>query len=340
MADPATNLDRALGAVFGGALGDALGLPAEGCLKSILDVRYPAGLALPHAAPCRGFPLNDWTDDTDHVVLVMRTLRAHALGQAADPAADFAGRLAGWSARGFPELGDTEGQGCGGLTGRLLRAEGFLRDPFASAAALLGPKAGNGALMRTAPCAFTADPAGWARYLAQTTHADPRSTAACVAQTLLVRELAAVAPAAPIPAACLARPLRAALEGLSAKHRAEVLRWVGRAARLEDLELDGRDERGYALKSLGCAVWAFRQLAAAPPAARDAALFKALVGQIAAAGGDADTNAAIAGAVVGAAVGFRALPADWLAALPHRAWLGAEARAWLVAGRPPPPARN
>lgn len=322
------DLDRLRGAIYGCALGDALGLPAEGSTKEILAERYPQGMPYPHAAPCRGFQLNRWSDDTDSTVLVMRTLAASRRDARVHAAIDFAKRLSDWYDTGFPELGDTSGLGCGNMTWRVLRRGDFLSDPFGAALAAVGPKAGNGALMRTAPCAFTGDPAGWASYLCRTTHSDPFCVASCVAQSLLIRELAASPADAPLSPECLRRALLPALADLEPRRRAEVLRWARLSARLEDLDLGGRDARGFTLKAFGCSVWAFRQLLAAP--ARDAALFKALMVRLVMEAGDADTNAAIAGAVLGAALGYSNLPAEWLAALPHRDWLEAEIADWAA----------
>ena len=318
--------DRVFGAIFGCALGDALGLPAEGAEKAILADRYPQGLALPHKTPVRGFPLNDWTDDTDNTVLVMRALGAHARGETDFPAGDFAARLVDWFGHGFPELGDTAGQGCGNMTWRVLKRGDFVADPFGAARAIIGPKAGNGALMRTAPCAFTDDPAGWAEYMCLTTHSDPRCVATCVAQSLLIRELAAVPADGKVSPDCLRRALEPAVAPLGPGPRHEAMSWAARSTKLASIEIGARDARGYTLRSFACSVWAFRQLLKAPR--RDAALFKALMTQIVMEGGDADTNAAIAGAVLGAAIGYRALPQDWLDALPNRAWLWEEVRRW------------
>lgn len=327
MEDPSH--DRVLGAIFGCALGDALGLPAEGGDKTILAERYPAGLSLPHAKPVRDFPLNDWTDDTDATVLVIRTLAAYGAGAVDNPAGDFARRLVDWYNCGFPELGDTAGAGCGNMTWRVLRRADFLADPFGAARSIVGPRAGNGALMRTAPCAFAENPAAWAEYFCLTTHADPRCVASCVAQTLLVRELAAVPRQEKIDPEILRRVLVAAQEKLSERHRRELMSWALRSKSLDALDLGGRDARGYTFKALGCSIWAFRVLLRHRE--RDASLFKKHMTSLVMEAGDADTNAAIAGAVFGAAIGYAALPQDWLAALPNRQWLETEVRAWLEA---------
>lgn len=315
--------DRVHGTIFGCALGDALGMPAEGGDKAILATRYPHGLALPHPSPARGFPLNDWTDDTDSTVLIMRTLAAHQSGRTDNPASDFAVRLVDWFNRGFPELGDTAGNGCGNMTWRVLRQDDFISNPLGAALRIIGPKAGNGALMRTSPCAFTDDPVRWASHMCATTHSDPRCVATCVAQCVLIRELSTVDKIGP---ECLRRALTPATSILSGAHRRELMEWMDRSASLEHLDLGSRDARGYTFKAFACSVWAFRQLLKAPK--HDAALFKSLMVQIVMEAGDADTNAAIAGAVIGAAVGYQNLPHDWIASLPNRAWLETEIKAW------------
>jgi ADP-ribosylglycohydrolase len=291
--------------------------------------RYPAGLTLPHQTSTRGWKLNDWTDDTDLTVLVMRTLRAFYSGKTRNPAADYAERLTKWYNGGFTELGDTGGEGCGNMTWRVLRREDFTRDPFHAAKAIIGPKAGNGAIMRTAPCAFTRDPAGWASYMCQTTHSDTRCVAACVAQTILVRGLAETPKNARVDSGILRQAMTASAAYLSPPHQKEMMDWALRSAKLSSLELDARGARGYTFKTFGCAVWAFRQLYNAPT--RDAAFFETAMRNLVMEAGDADTNAAVAGAVLGAAVGYKELPEAWIQALPHRVWLLAEIDLWYSA---------
>ena len=67
--------DRLLGCIFGCALGDAFGLPAEGVDPATIKER--GGLTFPDKSAVRGFPLNDWSDDTDLGVRVMRTFTSY-----------------------------------------------------------------------------------------------------------------------------------------------------------------------------------------------------------------------------------------------------------------------
>src|SRR5271170_3186547 len=130
-------IDRIYGTLFGVALGDAYGLPAEGKSIEILDRRYPVSATEPHRMPfpyqeskaLRGFPANDWTDDTDQTVLVMRALAAK------DPVRTLARGLFDWIKCGFPELKDESGNGCGRGTWRVAHDTQFLTDPIKVAAA-------------------------------------------------------------------------------------------------------------------------------------------------------------------------------------------------------------
>jgi ADP-ribosylglycohydrolase len=141
-----------------------------------------------------------------------------------------------------------------------------------------------------------------------------------------------VAHIAPLTGTLLRDALDPALAPLTAAQRSEFMDWATRSSRLAALELDSRDARCYTLKTFACAVWAFRRLYAAP--VRDSALFRATLTTLVMEGGDADTNAAVAGACLGACLGYARLPADWLAALPHREWLEREVDAWYAATWP------
>lgn len=321
--------DRVKGCIFGCALGDTLGLPAEGNIKSILEERFPNGISLPHLTGVRGWNANSFSDDTEQTVLMMRALST-ARDDAAGVACHFARGLKKWYAEGFSELGETFGMGCGGTTWRVLKRDEFESDPFGAAASIVGPRAGNGALMRTAPCAFTGDPAGWARHLCATTHADPMAEATCVAQCLLIRDLCET-PLGSLSSEVLRRAIGPATAVLAAPLRSEFMEIISRPT-LDALELDSRDARSYTLKSFACSIWAFRRLynATTKKEAMDEALFRTIITSIVMKAGDADTNAAIAGAVVGSHLGYNNLPADWIASLPNREWLEREIDTWYA----------
>ena len=191
--DPATARDRLLGAVFGAAVGDALGLQVEGDDPARVAERFPGGapaIGLPYAGAHRGYAPGDWTDATDGAALAMRALAAYFAGGADDPARDLALRVAQWGAAGFPELGDTCGLTPDSVTARAAAQPAFASDPVAAARAVLGPKASNGALTRAIACAFTVAPEDWAALLSAVTHSDERCGAAAATLAALIGALA------------------------------------------------------------------------------------------------------------------------------------------------------
>ena len=102
---------------------------------------------------------------------------------------------------------------------------------------------------------------------------------------------------------------------------------------LRDLALDEPRAIGYTYKCLAAGLWALR---AADTGADFATAIRALVAE----GGDADTNAAVGGALLGCRLGFSALPGEWVAQLPHRAWLEAHVQKLLVMLRVTGPAAS
>jgi ADP-ribosyl-[dinitrogen reductase] hydrolase len=334
--DPALARDRAAGAIFGAALGDALGLQVEGSDAETIAERHSggAGIDLPYRGAFKGYPANDWTDATDFAVLVMRTLGAYFTGKTEDPARDFAMRAVQWHRAGFAELGDTAGVCPEGVVVRAMAQAGFLKDPGGAARAVKGPKADNGALIRTVACAFTAAPADWAALFCETTHADKQCVATAVMLTHLVGALSRAPASAPIPVvAAIAAAARGRDVLPEGAQKDDYMRRLTNTGRLEALGLGEREHRSHTLKTCAAAMWAFRRLArAAVP--RDARFFKRTVRAVVAQGGDASANGAVVGAVLGAALGRANLPEDWLAALPHRDWLAAEVEAFLAAAAP------
>ncbi|CAE7328645.1 unnamed protein product [Symbiodinium natans] len=204
--------DRIRGLVLGCALGDAVGLAAEfmtaeearGTYEKLLLDRQAQG-QLPVLRPGDSvqdghrskWAAGDWTDDTDQLVLVLRCLLPASAGAALRPPdpREFAQRLMSWHKVGFPELGDTGGCGMGRSTARVLDEPFFLERPADAARRawdLLGRcVAPNGALMRAAASGLRgpAHAAEDAKVFAEVTHADPRSTAACVAIAVLIASM-------------------------------------------------------------------------------------------------------------------------------------------------------
>lgn len=342
-ADKSKIIDRILGMIYGQCLGDAVGLPYEFKLK-----RDKHNFDFPYKEPVRGFKPCDWTDDTDHMILCMQSLVDKNLNL---DDIDIATRLVNWVRHGFPEVGDCSGLGLGGASAMVINDPEFTKTPAAVAYNVWtnsgGKLAPNGSLMRTSILSALPDlktVIGMSSKLSLITHADPRCTASCVMfnamlhkiingmtdHDLVLKESCAYARElvkahaeghtvegvrhAPCPQSWLDKRF---------KTRDDELAWWVQTAytgSLDDLQLDEMGKIGYVFKCLGCAVYALRvcKYAAGHGVVPS---FKKVIMKIAQECGDADTNCAVAGALLGAFVGYSNLPKDWLRALPNKRWL-------------------
>ena len=86
------------------------------------------------------------------------------------------------------------------------------------------------------------------------------------------------------------------------------------AGAVGELQLDDARKMGYVYKALGAAVLLLRR-------GMRGEGFRMLVQELVMAGGDADTNACVAGALLGCWVGYAALPREWRDGIMHREWL-------------------
>ena len=290
--------ERVVGCVVGLALGDALGAPFEFRRREQIPEPLPA-----FELPWEGRPPGSWTDDTAMARNLVRSLAEH---RRLDPA-DVRRRHVDWLASDPPDVGN--------LTGWVLRR---VRDGDLDAArryvAERGPEvsAGNGSVMYCAPLgAFRASRPELlpeeAPALSAITHWDERCRTACLAVTLAVAALVrGTAPRAAVEDAVIAVIEREGGEEL------EYL--VGEAGRAR--RIDGPD-MGFTLFTAGAGL----QVAA------EAIGFEEGVRRVVALGGDTDTNAAVAGALLGALHGRGALPAAWLDRLLDRGAIEREAEA-------------
>ncbi|KAF1808686.1 ADP-ribosylglycohydrolase [Eremomyces bilateralis CBS 781.70] len=219
--------------------------------------------------------------------------------------------------------------------------------------------AANGSLMRTHPvgimCVGKSEDEAFetATDIGRTTHVDPRCVVSCCVLVALVRGIVRgeVLVEQDIDAA-LHRAWRwvderetlndprkdptVQVEG-EAKRHAEASSWWLReefdrhthADSFTALELDDSQKMGYVYKALGSAILSLRfamrgelTTNSAPEDARSGGNgFEAIISSLVMHGGDADTNACIAGALLGAWFGYAALPENWRTGLVHGNWL-------------------
>ena len=312
--------DRARGLMVGIAAGNLLGIVQEGWSKRRIAAAYPDGVREMEAQP--GYP-----DDDD---LAQALIVAEAAERGPLDPDDLGRRFWYWA--------ETNGLGMGGLTGRVLELYGgdFPRRPGsrrgtargstqppreqagvpiteASRTAWGGGQAGNGALMRCAPVAvrWRDDAAALVRnsiVSAVPTHWDRRCGWSCaLANLAAAAALRGETPAADELLDAGVEGVRAALPELQQYgYEADVPRRVREAVRgavgaeVDDVRADG-GSKGYTLLTLRLALIALWR---APG-------FEQGLRSVVEAGGDTDTNGAVAGAVLGARFGLDAIPARW-----------------------------
>jgi ADP-ribosylglycohydrolase len=105
-------------------------------------------------------------------------------------------------------------------------------------------------------------------------------------------------------------------------HKLSELRRHMFAASLPALELTEHKRIGYTYKCLGAGFWALREGEGGLqlPGRGAGGRFRAALEAVMFAGGDADTNGAVAGALLGCRLGVHRLPHTWMA-FKHKAWL-------------------
>jgi ADP-ribosylglycohydrolase len=302
-------VDRALGAFYGLAIGDALGMPTQMLPRKVVTDLYGE---MPWFAPgpdvneiSVGLPAGRVTDDTDQAVIVARTLID---GSGEIDLALLAGRLLDWehamAAAGSLDL-------LGPSTKRAVASVSHGAAPGESG------RAGytNGAAMRITPVGIATP----ARPLARLATAVAAASRLTHDTTVAISGAAAVAAAvsAGVDGADVAEAILLAQSAaeIGAGHGhyvpaasvADRIRWAVRLVHgLDDEDalevIDRLVGTGVTTQEAVPAAFAIASLAPGDPwrACRLAAVL----------GGDSDTVAAMAGAVVGACCGLSALPSD------------------------------
>lgn len=294
----ASTTDRAVGAILGTAIGDALGAGYE----------FHAALGDGEAVVMGGGPNDmgwepgEWTDDTSMSVPI---LRIAARGLRLDEPSTLGQVAAAWRewARGARDVGVQ-------TRDVLTRLEAPTEEAARAAARAVheatGRSAGNGSLMRTAPLAlpYLEDPAnlaGTVRRVSELTHFEQDAGDACVIWTLAIRHAIVTGEL----------NIRDGIDMLDPERRE---RWH---ALLDEAELAQPED----FPRNG---WVVQALQGAWSAIIHGDGFVDTVERAVRGGNDTDTVAAIAGALAGAVHGASAIPARWRRIL--HGWPGMTAR--------------
>lgn len=286
-----TTANRARGALLGFAAGNVLGVPTEFMYTAEAIHRvYPDGV--------RDVARQDRTNSPYAEDLALALILASGLDA---PEPDFEGVAREWIA-----WRHRDGRGMGSWTRYALTVLEEQGAPLTTT----GGQAGNGAVARCLPVAIAAWNAprnliGATLAQAALTHPDPRCLWSAVAVNVACARLLA-GHRDFIP------DVLEALRGNDAP--AEVSAAVNRVPLLltrEELPVTGM-EAGYTVHCMQIALWF---------AHHEPNLERGLV-WLASAGGDTDTNAAVAGGLMGARDGVEAIPARWIDCIPDHQRIG------------------
>lgn len=316
------------GVLYGQAIGDALGLPAEFKSAFTIRKRWPDPLwpttFEPTVRTGSQWKSGEFSDDTEQALCILDAyLEGVANGQAPDDTID---RVL--VAKHFMQWAAYNGRGMGNHTAQCFEHGLFLLDPFAASEDVWeksGRRAApNGAVMRTSYVGILRPwDLDWtetvAVEMAKVTHWDPKCVAGAVALSVAIAVL--IDTDGDIPEALQQACTRAD------KYDPKAHTWMLDRT-LESLALDegmdkgdARPPIGFTYKCLGAAFWALRDFQRQPDGDSLGTRFMDVLRVVIRAGGDTDTNAAVAGAMLGAVVGATGIPPHLIAGLVERAGL-------------------
>lgn len=272
--------DRIAGCLWGQAIGDALGLGTEFMSRDEVLHNYPEGLS---EYSQFGEEYGRWTDDTDMMLCIAKAIIADKNIKSLTVAHNFKK----WYKSSPFDIGET--------TARTLSLFEYEESPF-EISRMMWERSGrnnaaNGGVMRTSVVGlWNENVAGNAEKICRLTHADPRCIGSCVIISELINFL-------------VWQDQELSFEELLQMgdmydRRIKPYLETARNGMLEDFELDDKQTMGYSLKTMGCAIWCLYHVNS----------FKDGLLKIVNAGGDADTNAAVTCAVLGAKYGKKGIP--------------------------------
>ena len=283
--------DKIKGVIFGQAIGDALGLGTEFMTKKEVNKYYPNGLAyydqIIQDYHRKRWEKGAWTDDTDMMLCI-----ANAIIKDKDIKLSTI-------AQNFKEWFNGEPLGIGSNTFKVLSFKDYTDNPQKGAEIiwnLSGKKsAANGAVMRTSVVGlWNNDTERYATEICKLTHYDPRCVGSCTIISLLINNL-------------VYKNQMLSLEQIieiGERYDSRIREYLEQASqceRIEDLVLDD-SSMGYTLKTLAAAIWCLFHCSS----------FEEGLLAVVNAGGDSDTNAAVACSLLGARYGISAIPQKYI----------------------------
>lgn len=288
--------NRAKGCMFGQSVGDALGLGSEFMCKTEVETYYPDGLTdysqIWQDRHRRRWHKGDWTDDTDMMLCI-----ANAIIETGK--ADYL-----VIARNFKDWLNGTPMGIGQNTYNVLSLSDYESNPMKAAEIVWEmsrrQSAANGGVMRTSVIGLLPnDVIRSAEDTCKLTHFDPRCIGSCVIVSSIIHSLVYENRALSYDE----------IIEIGERYDNSITEFVEKAyyGQFEDVDLED-DSMGYTLHCLFAALWCYFHVRS----------FEEGLLKVVNAGGDADTNAAVACSILGAKYGFDAIPTKFIDCLYHK----------------------
>lgn len=292
-----TTIDKFWGCLYGQAVGDALGLGTEFMNKETVLKYYPSGLRtfeqIINDKHRKRWKKGAWTDDTDMMLCILDAYD-HGIFNLQKVA------------RNFKDWFNGKPMGIGAHTYKVLCMEEYVEQPeFCSELwwkLSRRRSAANGALMRTSVVGLARQKtAEQAESICKLTYYDPRCVGSCVIASTIINNLV-----------WNNRQLTYdEIMNIGQAYDSQIQEWVELAYNSENISLLDLDEPtsiGYTLRTLSAALWCYWHSESFEDGLLD------VVNE----GGDADTNGAIACAILGAKFGYSSIPQYYIANLHNR----------------------
>lgn len=284
------NINRIKGLIFGQAIGDGLGLASEFMTRNEVLHFYPNGINdyddIIQDKHRSRWQKGAWTDDTDQMLCILNSL----LEKKSIDLKNIAQHFVEWK--------KSNGMGVGRHTNNILSVGNYADDPTKVAQLIWNmsgmKSAPNGAIMRTSIVGCW-NYSNWEQVRINTenicklTHYDPRCVGSCVIISYIVRQTLQDKTI-----------LKSDILNIGDQYDSRIAEYIELSYQsdINLLKLDEESKTGYTLKTLSAALWAYNY---APDFYSG---LKLIIEQ----GGDADTNGAVAGALLGLKFGYIDIP--------------------------------
>lgn len=294
-------LDIIKGVFYGQAIGDALGLGTEFLDKNKITEYYPNGLSeysqIVQDKHRSRWKIGDWTDDTDQFLCICDSIiKSNEVNEIA-----FAEELHKW----FNDIP----MGIGRTVYKVVSLPQFTVYPYKSAELIwkLSKRnnASNGAIMRTS---ILGTYEFWdynkvvknTEKISKVTHWDSRCVGSCIVVTLLISNILSESRLLTFEELCQ----------IADRYDNRIRPFIKKSYTLpiEDLSLDETTSIGYTLKAMSAGLWTYFK----------AENFEDGLLKVINEGGDADTNACVAGSILGAKFGYKSIPKKYIDGLIYR----------------------